>query len=179
MGESGDADEAGAGESGEMTRVNLGSGQRRLPGYVNVDIVSRAGQVPDVLDDARSLGKFDDGSVEEIVLCHVLEHFVLPEAVRVISACHRVLRTGGVLKIIIPDMRALSQRWLAGMIDDYIFFVNAMGAYQGEDGDCHRWHYTQQSLQELLGKRFAMTRVQKFDGLPSDWWMQCYEAVKL
>jgi SAM-dependent methyltransferase len=181
VGESGDKDESGV-SGGFEVRLNVGSGQRRFAGYINIDCVSREGQVPDVIDDAKTLATFADGSADEIVLCHVLEHFVLPDAVKVIASCHRALRNGGVLKIVLPDMRALAQRWLAGMIDDYIFFVNAMGAYQGEDGDCHRWHFTEQSLRELLGANGLwrrITRVPKIDGLPTDWWMQSYIAEKL
>lgn len=168
-----------------MKALNVGSGQARFEGpeWLNVDCVSRQGQVPDVIDDARALQTFPDASVDLIVLQHCLEHFVLPDAVKVISACGRVLCPGGALVVTLPDMRALAQAWLMGKIDDYLFFVNAMGAYQGEDGDCHRWHYTERSFKELL----QGWQVKAFDWRPlgvsrvklaSDWWIQGWEATK-
>lgn len=164
----------------------VGSGQHRYEGpeWTNVDCISREGQVPDVVCDARDLAYFSDGEVDVIVLEHVLEHFVLPDASKVIGACYRVLREGGRLIISLPDIRALAQRWLLGKIDDYIFFVNCMGAYQGEPGDCHKWHWTETTLRQLLGDKW---QVQPFDWRPLgstgmrlayDWWIQGWEAVK-
>jgi predicted SAM-dependent methyltransferase len=168
-----------------LTFLNVGSGQARFEGlgWTNVDCLSREGQRPDVVDDARTLQTFADGSADLIVLQHVLEHFVLPDATKVISACHRVLRPGGRLVVTLPNMRALAQAWLMGKIADFIFFVNTMGAYQGEDGDCHRWHYTDASFRSLLG---AGWQVQPFDWRPlggnarlaCDWWIQGWEAVR-
>lgn len=167
-----------------MNYINLGSGQARFEGpeWTNVDCVSREGQIPDLIDDARTLNEIEDNSVDGIVLQHCLEHFVLPDASRVIGSCWRVLKPGGWLVVTVPNIRALGQRWLMGGIDDYIFFVNAMGAYQGEEGDCHRWHYTDSSFRALMG---AQWDVQPFDWkaiagarLAKDWWIQGWKAVK-
>lgn len=170
-----------------MIGLNVGSGQRRFEttpevAWTNVDCLSREGQVPDVIDDARTLATFPDGNADVIVLCHVLEHFVLPEGGQVIQACHRVLKPGGELLISLPNVRVLSQRWLMGAIDDYIFFVNCMGAYQGEEGDCHRWHYTRQSLEDLLHANGNWQEYSTITDsrvpLPVDWWISNYRAVK-
>jgi SAM-dependent methyltransferase len=159
--------------------LNVGSGQRRLDGYINVDCISREGQVPDRIDDARSLATFSDDCAKEIVLCHVLEHFVLPDAAKVIASCHRVLEQGGLLKIVLPNPRALAQRWLAGLIPDYIYFVNMMGAWQGEEGDSHRWHWTEDTLREMFPpEMWIFDKIGGFANLPSDWWMSSYSVMK-
>jgi predicted SAM-dependent methyltransferase len=57
-------------------KLNLGCGDKILPGYVNVDVApSRAGRPPDVLCDLRSLGPFEDASADEVLAVHVVEHF--------------------------------------------------------------------------------------------------------
>jgi len=56
-------------------RLNLGCGDKILPGYVNVDAAtSRKGQEPDVLGDLRAL-PFPPGHADEILAVHVIEHF--------------------------------------------------------------------------------------------------------
>lgn len=171
-----------------MRALNVGSGQRRFEGgdWLNIDCVRRPGQEPDVIADARDLKDIPDDWADLVVLCHVLEHFVLPDAEKVVASCYRVLKPGGSLIVALPNMRALAQRWLMGMIDDYIFFVNTWGAYQGEDGDCHRWGYTADTLPKLLdgsGRHWSV--IKQFDhreipgmNLPTDWWTREYEAVK-
>jgi len=173
-----------------MRAINLGSGQRRfesVPGceWRNVDCVSRPGQVPDVVCDVmKEPLPFEDGSVDLVVLYHVLEHFELSSADRVIAEAHRVLKSGGSLIIVVPDLRALAQRWLMRQISDYIYCVNLMGAYQGEEGDFHRWHYTPESLTEKLRqKEWAGVQMFNWREIPGmavskDWWYWGAEAIR-
>lgn len=178
-----------------MRGANIGSGQRRFEStpeidWVNVDYVSRPGQVPDVLADARSLQTLPPAEFDFVVLHHTLEHFVLPDQVRVVNSCYRIMKAGGSIIVTLPNIRALAQQWLMGKIDDYIYTVNLMGAYQGEDGDCHRWHLTQAGLEQLLRYGGSIPfegwrEIKPFDHRPipgssicRDWWMYSTEAVK-
>ena len=78
-------------------KLNLGSGRRPRPGYVNVD---KFGD-PDVVHDLETLPwPWADNSVGEIVLCHVLEHLgqdanvyfaIMREMYRVCQADARIL----------------------------------------------------------------------------------------
>ncbi|MFH1044955.1 MAG: methyltransferase domain-containing protein, partial [Pseudomonadota bacterium] len=59
-----------------MKKLNLGCGDKILPGYLNVDVVeSRRGFKPDVICDLHQLTPFEDNSVDEILSVHVVEHF--------------------------------------------------------------------------------------------------------
>jgi len=171
--------------------ANIGSGQRRfesIPGVIewkNLDCVSRPGQVPDIVCDVlKEPLPFKDGSVDLVALVHTLEHWELSSQDHALGEIHRVLKPGGSVIIIIPDIRALAQRWLARQISDYIYSVNLCGAYQGEEGDFHRWHHTQASLEEKMMrwpwktiKRFDWRKIPGFDCQP-DWWYWGLEAVK-
>ena len=164
-------------------RINLGSGQRKFAGWTNVDCCSREGQVPDVVADARSL-PFPDGSAEMVALHHVIEHFGCGEADGVLRECFRVLAPGGSLFVFVPDMRKIAQRWLMGGIDDFIFLVNTYGAYQGEEGDRHKWGYHEKSLMEYLCKNpwkcVKPFDWRKVDGaeFACDWWVAAVECVR-
>src|SRR3990167_6154690 len=137
-----------------LTGLNIGSGQRRFEDvsdiikWWNIDCVTRPpDQIPDmVCDVGKEPLNFADGSVDVCVLHQVYEHFGLGEGHGIIKECHRVLRNGGSLIITIPDMQALAKRWLLGQITDYIYFVNVYGAYQGQEGDRHKFGYTYEGL---------------------------------
>lgn len=83
-------------------RLHLGCGNKRLDGFVNVDLVPSL--ATDLVTNIRSLPMFADDSVEEIFLSAVYEHLYRGERREAIREWHRVLRPGGKLAIsFIPD----------------------------------------------------------------------------
>jgi len=173
-------------------KLNIGSGQRRFDtgqGWINVDCVSRPGQIPDLLCDVgKEKLPYPDISMDYVVLHQVYEHFGLGEARGLIKECYRVLKVGGTLIITIPDLRALCQRWLTGQIDDYTFGVNLWGAFQGEEGDRHKWIPTAAILvgdletavmpEMWFRVRYLQTWVIPGADIARDWWILGMEATK-
>lgn len=165
--------------------INLGSGQRRFgEGWVNIDCVSRPGEVPDLIADGRAL-PFPDGSADSVVLHHVLEHFGCGDGGSLLRESHRVLKAGGSLFVFVPNLRALAERWLASEISDWIYTINLYGAYHGEEGDRHRWGWSPQSIVPELARAAPWASVKRFDwrALPGgavarDWWILGMECVK-
>ncbi len=169
--------------------LNVGSGQRRFDStrevkWTNVDSVAREGHEPDVLCDGAHL-PYSDGMYDYFVLHHVLEHFGCGEAEGLVREAHRVLRPGGSLLIFIPDVRELAKRWLAGELDDYLFMVNMMGAYMGDEADRHKWHYTREGIVRFLLQTADWQGIRKFDwrvvpgaDFARDWWIFACEAIK-
>lgn len=51
---------------------------------------------------------FPDDSIESIISHHFFEHLHGDQAIRLIDECHRVLKPGGVLRIIVPAFPSLS-----------------------------------------------------------------------
>jgi predicted SAM-dependent methyltransferase len=89
-------------------KLNLGCGDKILPGYINVDVASeRAGNKPDVICDVRKLDKFADNYADEIMAVHVVEHFWRWEVVEILSEWVRVLKPGGKIRCSTPDLRFL------------------------------------------------------------------------
>jgi predicted SAM-dependent methyltransferase len=166
--------------------INCGSGQRRFDSvqWINVDSVSRPGHEPDLQCDGAHL-PHEDATVDYFILHHVMEHFGCGDAKGLIQEAYRVLKPGGSLLIFIPDLKTLAGRWLGGEISDYIFIVNLMGAYMGNEADRHRWHFTVDSLKVALGETVTWSEIKPFDwrtvpGMDAarDWWILAYEAVK-
>jgi SAM-dependent methyltransferase len=87
-------------------KLNLGCGQNRLEGYVNAD--REAAVQPDVVMDLESFPwPFEDGSVDEVVANHVLEHVGRDPQVfiRIMQELYRICRGGAMLFIAVPHPR--------------------------------------------------------------------------
>lgn len=167
-------------------RLNIGSGQRRFAApWINADCVSREGQVPDVVMNALEPWPWEGESAEIVCFHHVVEHFGCGEATPAIKEAWRVLKPGGSLLVFVPNMQALAKRWMVHQLDDQIYFTSVYGAYQGEEGDRHKWGYTPETLWFYLSQVTQTDHVKRFDWRPiegadiaHDWWILGMECVK-
>jgi predicted SAM-dependent methyltransferase len=122
----------------KMDRVNLGCGPNAPAGWVNVDgswnawlsnhphlrkaltIVGVIGKnspgaqwnVRPLVHDLTKPFPFEDNAVSAIYGAHVLEHLYLVDAQRLLSECKRVLRPGGVIRMVVPDLRSMVASYL-------------------------------------------------------------------
>ncbi len=107
-------------------RLNLGSGFRPTPGWINVDLSDSA----DLALDLREPLPFPDGSVREIYTEHFFEHLSYPnlddstawqletatsrsDALTFLRECLRVLEPGGLFDIVVPDAECILQEYVA------------------------------------------------------------------
>lgn len=89
-------------------KLHLGCGERYLEGYVNIDFplsehTVQQKSVADLHADLLSL-RYPAQSVDEIRLHHVFEHFPRQTACALLAAWHTWLKTGGALRIEVPDL---------------------------------------------------------------------------
>jgi len=83
-----------------LLKLNLGCGRRRLPGFLGVDNNQHAGPV-DVVHDLDVLPwPFEESSVAEVVMDHVLEH--LDDTIRVIQELYRICADGAAIHVMTP-----------------------------------------------------------------------------
>ena len=55
---------------------------------------------------------FDDMSVDYIYTSHMLEHLRKEDAMFVLKECYRVLKQGGVLRVLVPDLKMYVKKYL-------------------------------------------------------------------
>jgi SAM-dependent methyltransferase len=79
-------------------KLNLGSADRFLPGYTNVDLY-QYGNV-DVVTDLSQRWPWEDSVADEILAHDIIEH--LPDKIHTMNEAHRVLRRGGLFDIVVP-----------------------------------------------------------------------------
>lgn len=91
--------------------LNLGCGPRGIsdPHWVNVDGVHYR-NVHFLLDFSRPL-PFPDGSFDGVFCEHVLEHFSLDEGQRLVREIRRILRSGGYLRVVVPDAQFILREY--------------------------------------------------------------------
>jgi predicted SAM-dependent methyltransferase len=87
---------AGGGE----LRLHLGSGTHRLDGWVDVDLL---GMPADLRWNVTRPLPFPNGSASAVFLEHVLEHFPLGAGLDLLAECRRLLGTGGIVRVGVPD----------------------------------------------------------------------------
>lgn len=100
---------AGHAYPGVPLRLHLGCGETLLDGYVNIDFPQERHSVmrvaPELEADIAAL-RFPPGSVDEIRLHHVFEHFSRVVALGLLVRWHGWLRLGGTVLIETPDFMA-------------------------------------------------------------------------
>ncbi len=83
-------------------KINVGCGDDVRDGWVNVDIRATRPSVI-VHDLSRFPWPFSDNSADEMLLSDFLEHFPYADTDRILLECYRVLKTGGIVTIQVPD----------------------------------------------------------------------------
>ena len=90
--------------------VNLGSGDMWHPQWQNYDLNALPPHVT-ALDVRRPL-PFGDATVDAIYHSHVLEHLSKQEARLLTGECRRVLRSTGILRVVVPDLERIARAYL-------------------------------------------------------------------
>lgn len=82
--------------------LDLGCGQNPREGFTPVDAVPIPG-LNNIVHDLLSFPyPWDESSVDEVHLSHVLEHFTKPDRVKILNELYRILKPGGNACIITP-----------------------------------------------------------------------------
>lgn len=121
-------------------RLHLGCGSITPDGWINLDgswnawlakyptlrkLFKRLSVLPDglldtnwtsniLVHDVRKKLPFKDNYFSAIYASHLLEHLYFDEAERLLKECQRILSPGGVLRMVVPDLRAIILEYLDG-----------------------------------------------------------------
>lgn len=135
-------------------RLNLGCGCQLPKGWTNVDYAlgARLMRIPFFrtvnkkfhlfnmewddnifLHDLTTPFPWSDNSVDAIYSSHTLEHLSREQGRKFLRQCHRVLRSGGVIRIVVPDLSCMVRRYMEGELkaED---FVEALGVLYPDSG---------------------------------------------
>ena len=97
-------------KSAKITETSSGVWRQVPPKYINID--ARKGENVDLVCDITRL-PFEEDSVDEIYMCHSLEHIEMNKISWYIEYLYKLLKRGGEMYISVPNFEALSSMYLA------------------------------------------------------------------
>lgn len=164
-------------------KIDLGAGSHRLEGFVSVDLYGG-----DVKHDLSLFPwPFEDESADAILASHVLEHFTREEGALFLQECRRILKSGGILSLAVPDMDLFIDAKLTGEWDrlgGYIWtdlndFLGG-GLSEPREEQRHSYMYTWGSLAWALKEEgFIPSRVDFSACALGDVHTRAYKAISL
>lgn len=101
-----------------MVKLNLGCGKNLRKGYTNIDMVPSH---PDVVKGNIRKLDYGDESVDEIYLNMVLEHLDNADVRPALKEWNRVLKRGGKIEIIVPNVIGAVKAYLEGRLITHAF----------------------------------------------------------
>lgn len=117
---------------------NLGCGTRHHPAWINIDF---HGDGQTVFSwDLRQRLPLQDASCDAIYSSHAIEHFNREGSRRFLSECHRVLKPGGILRLVTPDLEGIARSYLQCL----------EAAQRGEQGAVARYEWMVVELLDQL-----------------------------
>jgi tetratricopeptide (TPR) repeat protein len=147
-------------KDGEGKKLNLGCGNKRLDGYVNVDVVEIK-EVDEVFDMKQI--PYKDETISTISSEHSFEHLSFNDGKQAAKEFFRVLQPGGVLELYIPDLElcakgyinADNNREINGYSEKTWYSMTLFGAQKAENGSTaeHQFHlsgYSKDTIKTLL-----------------------------
>jgi len=127
---------------GGRRMLNLGCGRSFHPDWVNMDFIPASSRV--IAHDLRKPLPVGGNSWDVVYASHVLEHFSRGEARAFLKECHRVLRPGGVLRIVVPDLEMIARL--------YLQYLDGAAAGDARAAARHEW-MTLEMLDQLTRRR--------------------------
>ena len=117
-------------------KLNLGCGSEKLEGYINVDCNKELG--PDLLCDFTKDGlPYANGSVEQVVLFHTIEHIQKSFHLQLLLEIRRVLCPDGTFLISYPEFTRCYENWRTNHRGKREFWEATIFGRQSSPSDYH------------------------------------------
>ena len=134
----------------EGIKLHIGSGEINIQGWINID--ARKSDHVHIVTNEIKLTEFNNNSIQEIYLCHVLEHFSFVEVNELISLFYKKLKQGGVLRLSVPSLDSIIKIYKQNL-DDIEAIKYALMGGQDYEYNFHKSVYNLNHLKKILEKQ--------------------------
>ena len=132
-----------------MIRLNVGCGNKYMPGFLNVDRHGADDDI-DVRSDTHPL-PFATDFADELWAIHVLEHLHRSEAPKALYEWFRVLKPGGRLILELPCLDKIAQLIVNGEKNIRLTLLGLYGDPRDPKPDMmHQWCWSKDELTDTL-----------------------------
>jgi len=128
-------------------KLEIGPGAKPKEGYVHFDIRPLAGV--DVVGDAKKL-PFKDGEFECVFSRFFLEHLLRNDAKLALKEMLRVLKKGGELELIVPDLAYFCKLFVEESGQKKEWALNKIYGFEKYSEDHHNFGYDFSTLKSVL-----------------------------
>lgn len=123
-----------------IPKLNLCCGDDKKSGYLNVDIHNSDHDV----DVSKGVLPFQNGSFEEILFKHAIEHFQYEIGLKILEEIYRVLKPNGYVDIFAPELATACEDYLTGE-NEFPNCCDSILRLYGQNTSIelvHKWGYT-------------------------------------
>jgi len=148
-------------QSSGPKRLNIGCGNRHLPGFIHVDVEN----LPhvDYIADAQHLWFAKSETIDLVYASHILEHFGRNEFKGPLREWYRVLKPGGTLRLAVPDFSACASIYYErGLENGLTGLIGLIMGGQRNSWDFHKMIFDEPFLTQVL-KEVGFTKVQRWE----------------
>jgi predicted SAM-dependent methyltransferase len=158
-----------------ISKLELGSGANRKPGWIMTDIGGPLIGQPWYIDVTKPF-PIEDSTFDYVLSEHVIEHISYQHGMSMLRECHRILKPGGTVRIGTPDLEMLmalygpmhnprQERYIHEVTDKFLpgideykpsFVINNMFRNW-----CHQFIYDRDLLQSAMEK-VGFTDIKRF-----------------
>jgi len=96
--------------------VNIGCGKIFHSDWINIDLIKSSNIINHNIKNGLP---FANDEIEIIYHSHVLEHLSKSDAENFIKECYRILKPGGIIRIVVPDLEEICQEYLENLGNSY------------------------------------------------------------
>lgn len=93
--------------------LNFGCGGTYHPGWINLDAAPVSPEV--VAHDLRHPFPYASNDFDGVYGSHMLEHLQPQAAMRLLQECFRILKPGGIVRIVVPDLETIARLYLQSL----------------------------------------------------------------
>lgn len=96
-----------------MRLLNLGCGSHFHKDWINIDFSPKNAQIIEY--NLLNGIPFNDNEFNVVYHSHLLEHLSKKDGILLVKECHRVLKPGGIIRVVVPDLEIISIEYLRNL----------------------------------------------------------------
>lgn len=132
-------------------KLHLGSSNHLIDGWLNTDLFASPGVMA---LDATAPYPFPDATFDFVFSEHMIEHVPYEAALRMLKECYRILKPGGVIRVVTPDLAKVLSVYTQPLSSDSEKYLQWMSNTFTPDAKANKSVHVVNAFFRLWGHQF-------------------------